>query len=53
MKKFFVGQYKVEEDKEYLEYLEREKREAHISIYDDYLENPYYKEESRCQKSTK
>jgi hypothetical protein len=39
MKKFFIGEYKVEEDKEYLEYLEREKREAHLSIYDDYCEN--------------
>lgn len=40
MKKFVIGEYKYEEDEEYLEYLEREKREAHTSIYDDYRENP-------------
>lgn len=39
MEKFFIGEYKVEEDQEYLEYLEREKREAHMAIYDDYREN--------------
>lgn len=33
------GTYNPEDDKEYLEYLEREKKEAHYSIYDDYLNN--------------
>lgn len=35
-----MEKYNYEEDPEYLEYLEREKREAHTHIYDDYLENP-------------
>lgn len=29
------NKYNYKEDKEYLEYLEREKREAHLTIYDD------------------
>lgn len=37
--------YDYREDPEYLEYLERERKEAHLSIYDDYLENPNLKEE--------
>lgn len=40
MKKFSISEYKPEEDKEYLDYLERERRESHTHIYDDYLENP-------------
>jgi hypothetical protein len=36
---------KRDEDKEYLEYLEREKREAHTHFGDDYLENPNKKGE--------
>lgn len=31
--------YDYREDKEYLEYLEREKKDAHLTIYDDYLES--------------
>lgn len=39
MEKFIIGKYKPEEDKEYLEYLEREKKEAHMTIYDDCNDN--------------
>jgi hypothetical protein len=35
--------YNYLEDKEYLDYLEREKKEAHMYIYDDWREG--YKEE--------
>lgn len=44
MKKYTIGQYKVEEDKEYMDYLEREKKEAHTHIYDDCFDNPNYQE---------
>lgn len=31
---------KRDEEKEYLDYLKREKKEAHMFIYDDAAENP-------------
>ena len=39
VEKYSIGKYNYKEDKEYLDYLEREKKESHMRIYDDAYDN--------------
>lgn len=42
-----INKYNWQDDPEYLDYLEREKKEAHLRIYDDAQENT--EEQAECE----